>query len=53
MRRLLSGPRWAWNKLRNLRALVRDEDHDPWYDDHSGGQEKSPNIGPNLGGGAT
>lgn len=38
-------------KLRNLRALVKDEEHDSWYDDHPSGQKKSPNIGPNLGSG--
>ena len=41
---------WATQKLRRLRALVNDEDHDSWNDDHRGGQAKSPNVGGNLGG---
>ena len=40
-------------KMRNLRALIKDEDHDSWLDEHPTGQKKSPNVGPNLGGGRT
>lgn len=40
-------------RIRRLRALIKDEDHDSWNDDHPSGQNKSPNIGPNLGSGST
>ena len=53
MRHIVNGLGWAKERLQRLRALVRDEDHDPWYDEHDGGQHKSPNVGPNLGGGGT
>lgn len=49
MRRMTQALRWAQLKARRLRSLVRDEDHDTWYDqgpDH----EKPPNVGPQLGG---
>ena len=52
MQPIRSGLRWTMQKLRNLRALVKDEDHDSLLDDHpSSEKKKSPNIGPNLGGG--
>jgi hypothetical protein len=50
MRKLMSV---VVRNLRSLRALVRDEDHDSWYDDHRGGRKNGPNVGPNLGGGGT
>ena len=40
-------------KLRSLRALIKGSDHDPWLDKHPSGQKKTPNVGPNLGGGGT
>ena len=40
-------------KLRSLRALVKGSAHDPWLVKHPSGQQKSPNVGPNLGGGGT
>jgi len=51
MRHIKTALRWTTQKVRRLRALVNDEDHDPWNDDHPAGQQKSPNTGPNLGGG--
>lgn len=45
--------RFMVQKIRSLRALVKDEDHDSWYDDHRGDRGKPPNVGPNLGGGGT
>jgi hypothetical protein len=35
-----SALQWARRRLRTLRSLVKDEDHDSWYDDHPGGQTK-------------
>ena len=32
MQPIRSGLRWTMQKLRNLRALVKDEDHDSWLD---------------------
>lgn len=40
MGHIRSGVRWAGRSLRRLRALVEGDDHDPWYDDHPGGQKK-------------
>jgi hypothetical protein len=40
MRRVRNPLQWAGRKLRRLRSLVKDEDHDSWYDDHPGGQKK-------------
>jgi hypothetical protein len=43
---LKSALQWAGRKLRRLPSLVKDEDHDSWYDDHPGGQTmpKPPRI---------
>lgn len=35
-----SSLQWARQKLSMLRSLVKDQDHDSWYDDHPGGQTK-------------
>ena len=53
MRRITQAVRWAQVKLRRLRSLVKDEDHDSWYDDHADDHTKPPNVGPNLGGGGS
>ena len=38
--------------LRRLRSLVRDEDHDPWLDEHVKEHDKPTNIaGPSAQGG--
>ena len=36
----------GWMETRRLSSLVRDDDHDPWYDHHAGGQRrpKPPRI---------
>jgi hypothetical protein len=53
VRRITRAVRWAQVKLRRLRSLVKDEDHDTWYDDHADDHTKPPNVGPNLGGGGS
>ena len=51
MRPLTQVFRWTGRKLRRLRSLVRDDDRDPWYDDHNDPREPPPNVGPQLSGG--
>jgi hypothetical protein len=48
MRRIKQSLRWAQLKARRLRSLVKDEDHDTWYD-HGPEHERPPNImGPGM-----
>ena len=48
MPKLTNGLHWAWQKLRRLRALVQDEDHDPWMDDHRGPDRSTLRIDKNF-----
>jgi hypothetical protein len=44
----MPGIRNALHRLRTtgkrLRSLVRDEDHDDWYERHADKQDKPPNL---------
>lgn len=42
MGRVRSSFRWAIEKVRRLRALVQDEDHDAWLDDRRGQPRSAP-----------
>jgi hypothetical protein len=46
MRHVWNALQWAGRRLRRLRSLVKDDDHDDWYDHHEGGQmaHKPPRI---------
>ena len=47
-KKAMNGPRSAIQQLRarlkRLRALVRDEDHDHWYETHVDKKDKLPNL---------
>jgi hypothetical protein len=43
---------WPVRKIRDLRALVQDEDHDSWLDTHREQEhKKSPDVGRIIRGG--
>ena len=43
---------WPVGKIRDLRALVQDEDHDSWLDTHREQEhKKSPDVGRIIRGG--
>jgi hypothetical protein len=44
MRTITQALRWTGLKLRRLRGLVKDEDHDSWYDEHTAEHDKPPNL---------
>ena len=44
MRTITQALRSTGLKLRRLRGLVKDEDHDSWYDEHTAKREKRPNL---------
>ena len=48
---LMSGPRWVWAQVKRLRAIVQDDDHDAWLDDHQNGPKKGPDTGKIIRGG--
>ena len=44
MRQVRQALQWARLKVRRLRALGNDEDHDDWLDDHRNKPDKPPNV---------
>ena len=44
MHQLRQGLRWVRLKVRRLRALGNDEDHDDWLEAHRNKPDKPPNL---------
>ena len=44
---------WTWRSLKRVRALVKDQDHDDWLDEHGDRPEHQINTGIFLGPGGT